>query len=184
MPTEAYNTPEAVLDRPESRIAVAHRFWTKVAEVGNVCECWIWTATKNRKGYGMVSISGKGRPAHRVSYALIVGDIPAGLQLDHLCRNRACVNPHHLEPVTNAENQRRAIPFRKPAPEYCPAGHLFTETNTYKRPGGDRECRECQRIRARERARRIRGSKTRYPARDYGVLTAAAATTTMTNSGT
>lgn len=82
--------------------------------------CWVWTGAKTSAGYGMIqagekSAAGNHVPvyAHRVAYELHVGPIPAGLTIDHLCRNRACVNPTHLEPVTSAENTRRAWAARR-----------------------------------------------------------------------
>lgn len=74
--------------------------------------CWIWTGCLNSKGYGCVQISGRRHLTHRVSYELHNGAIRAGLQVDHLCRRRACLNPHHLEAVTASENVRRAIEHR------------------------------------------------------------------------
>lgn len=78
-------------------------------EIDPVAGCWLWTAAKNNGGYGMFTFTtGWRRSAHRVSYETFVGPIPDGLQLDHLCRVRHCVNPDHLEPVTAAENTRRS----------------------------------------------------------------------------
>jgi len=80
--------------------------------------CWVWNAARTGSGYGNLYV-GRGAdgrkkyaPAHRVAYELLVGPIPAGLSLDHLCRNRSCINPQHLEPVTVAENNRRAMKAR------------------------------------------------------------------------
>lgn len=76
--------------------------------------CWIWTAKINERGYGVFWLAGKNRKAHRVSYELHVQRIPEGMQIDHLCRQPACVNPHHLEVVTQKENNRR-----KPGVKIC-----------------------------------------------------------------
>src|SRR4051812_22635773 len=72
-------------------------------------ECWIWTKSKTWNGYGLAAFEGKTTTAHRVLYQLIKGPIPAGLDLDHKCRNRLCVNPDHLEPVTRRENLHRGF---------------------------------------------------------------------------
>jgi hypothetical protein len=105
----------------------------------------VWTGGKTIGGYGMFSGNASratiGRDmAHRWSYEYHVGPIPEGLDIDHLCRNRACVNPEHLEPVTRAENIRRAAQVKT----HCPSGHEYTEENTYIRPGTiHRKCRAC-----------------------------------------
>lgn len=109
-------------------------------------ECRLWTGY-TRKGYGRLGIDGKLFQAHRVAYELANGPIPEGLELDHLCRNRACINPDHLEPVTGRENIMRgeAIPARNARKTECKNGHPFTVENTYLRPsGGNRECRTCK----------------------------------------
>lgn len=80
------------------------RFWRRVQEQEG--GCWLWVGTVDR-GYGLLSVDGKTVRAHRYSYETLVGPIPDGLQIDHLCRNRGCVNPAHLEPVTQVENIRR-----------------------------------------------------------------------------
>lgn len=101
--------------------------------------CWVWQLSKDRDGYGLMKVQGKPRFVHRLSYEAFVGQIPEGLQLDHLCRNRACCNPEHLEPVTSQENTRRGVE----AHIRCRNGHLRTVSNTYIAPSGARNCRIC-----------------------------------------
>jgi hypothetical protein len=103
--------------------------------------CWIWLGKRINNGYGRW-IAGT---AHRAMYAELVGPIPCGLQIDHLCRVRLCVNPKHLEPVTSRENNRRKFA----AFTHCVNGHPYDEANTYVRPNGRRDCRGCNRDRQR-----------------------------------
>lgn len=108
--------------------------------------CLVWTARLNHEGYGRFWLRGKQVQAHRAAYELLVGPIPDGLQIDHGCRNRRCINPHHLEPVTARENVMRG---NTPAAENaaktaCLRGHVFDEANTYISPKGSRECRACR----------------------------------------
>ena len=91
--------------------------------------------------------------AHRVVYEALVGPIPDGLWIDHLCRNRSCVNPDHLEPVTPKENIRRGVKSKRNWTA-CPKGHTYTPDNTYWRPTGQRRCRDCGAARAREYRKR------------------------------
>jgi hypothetical protein len=70
--------------------------------------CWNWVGSKTGNGYGNIHYNGKSRPAHRIMWELEYGDIPIGMDLDHLCRNPKCVNPNHLEVVTRSENLRRS----------------------------------------------------------------------------
>lgn len=119
--------------------------------------CWEWTAALQSSGYGCTGIGNRRVGlAHRVAYELLVGPIPAGLQIDHLCRNKRCVNPAHLEPVTASENQRRA----RSLITHCPKGHEYTPENTVIVHGRQRNCRECTRAYKRAWDRRRRTTST------------------------
>lgn len=108
--------------------------------------CWLWTGTLTAHGYARYS----GTVAHRLLWEHVHGPLAPGLELDHLCRVRHCVNPDHLEPVTHTENVRRGNGGRNPAIR-CPRGHEYAGSNVYVRPDGrGRGCRACNRIRARK----------------------------------
>lgn len=131
--------------------ATEERFWSKVSRSGPD-ECWEWTAGATSAGYGAFypTPGGVQVSAHRYSYELIVGPIPEGLDIDHLCRNRRCVNPVHLEPVTRRENVLRG---ESPAAErarktHCKRGHPL-EGDNLSFIGTRRQCRECRRARQR-----------------------------------
>lgn len=118
--------------------------------------CWIWRAARNAQGYGVCWNGRSTQLAHRWVYEQIVGPIPDGLELDHLCRVRACVNPDHLEPVTHAENVRRS-PSANAAKERCPQGHDYSDENTYEWRGR-RQCRTCSREHKRRYKERTRAA--------------------------
>lgn len=113
--------------------------------------CWNWVGKLRADGYGIICSSkvGSRRPrelrAHRVSFERHIGSIPEGLDLDHLCRNRRCVNPEHLEPVTRKENLRRGASEHSGGKTHCKHDHEFTPTNTYVTSAGYRNCRTCRR---------------------------------------
>lgn len=119
--------------------------------------CWEWTAGKTSKGYGAMYVSGIQFSTHRISYMMSVGEIPKGLDLDHLCRNRVCCNPSHLEAVTRQINLLRGLTLvaANAAKTHCPKGHEYNEQNTITRRGG-RECRACGLAASNKRYNRLK----------------------------
>lgn len=136
------------------------RFWRWTMKTPG--GCWRWTGVPGSHGYGTISINAKTRLAHRVSYELWVGPIPKGMQVDHLCRNKRCVNPLHMEVVTHRVNTNRGdtISTRNKRKTKCVNGHPYTPENTYRRPDdGSRGCLTCRRERNAARDRRKGGAR-------------------------
>lgn len=113
--------------------------------------CWVVSGT-NAEGYGQIRVDGVNRGLHRVAYEVWIGGIPDGLHIDHLCRNRACCNPQHLEPVSVRENSLRGntLPAANARKVACPYGHPYDAENTSV-IAGKRNCRTCNRERMRRR---------------------------------
>lgn len=128
--------------RTELLMTVADlRFWNKVDKTR---DCWNWQSAKDKFGYGFIRIKGKNRKAHRVAYTLIKGHIPKGLVIDHLCQNTSCVNPKHLEAVTNKENLLRISIRRHAILGHKPRWSRWKNQN--------RTCLECKNLRWRAKS--------------------------------
>jgi hypothetical protein len=123
------------------------KFWQRINRTDS---CWLWTGPLSRDGYGVTHARKAGR-AHRLSWMLHRGPIPPGLQLDHLCRVRHCVNPDHLELVTSRENTLRgdSPAARRARQTHCQRGHLFDDANTLVTVVAGRVRRRCKACRAR-----------------------------------
>lgn len=140
---------------PAAKEKTAHETFLKhthITETG----CWVWCGILDHAGYGVFT-RGKIRRAHRYSYTHYIGEMGAGLDLDHLCRNPSCVNPMHLEPVTHRENMLRGRTFAaaNAAKTHCLKGHLLSGENLYSYKGS-RRCRVCRAEHAKANERRHR----------------------------
>jgi hypothetical protein len=148
------------------------RFWAKVDRRGSD-ECWSWLASM-ANGYGQF-FAGSNQRAHRIAFSLLVGPIPSGLELDHLCRNPICVNPAHLEPVSHAENLRRSPTVgrtgKRPKMTHCPKGHPLEGSNLYVRPTGrrGRQCRMCRDTAMAKRQQRLNSIPCRIEGCERGI---------------
>ena len=156
------------------------RFFSKVIKDGPLSDnrpelgpCWLWKPTASVGGYGQFYLNGRPRLAHRAAWELLVGPIPAGLTIDHLCRRRNCVNPAHLEPVTLAVNLQRSETWRNAGEgsynrnkTHCRFGHPYSGDNLSVRPNGKRVCKACareQQARYREARRAAAPPKVKPP---------------------
>ena len=137
---------------------LGERLWEKV-DTSDRDGCWVWLASLSGSGYGQLTDdTGRTRQAHRLAYELVVGPIPDRSVLDHLCRNKRCVNPAHLEPVTLRENLVRGPHMLVSSKTHCKRGHALTPENL--RPGlPNRKCRLCFNLRARMYRRGERASR-------------------------
>lgn len=138
------------------RKSLEERFWAKV-DRSNPDGCWPWLGVVNDGGYGIIKIQYRKTRAHRVAYELSVGPIPHGLVTDHICRNRRCVNPAHLEVVTNKENIRRGfgIPAVNGRRTHCIHGHALEGDNLkIRKADGHRVCLTCLRKHSRAWSRK------------------------------
>lgn len=130
----------------QSKLTTEARFWTKVQKTDG---CWLWMAGKYPEGYGSFWLDGTAVRAHRYAYELLIGPIPKGLTLDHLCRVRHCVNPADLQPVSHRENILRGEGVAATAARqaHCLHGHPYDEANIYHNPKKPtwRQCRACHR---------------------------------------
>lgn len=133
--------------------------WMDVVDLGYATPCHISRRTTNGKGYATLKIERRGWYAHRLSYYLFKGELTEDLVVDHLCRNRACINPDHLELVSQKVNLLRGVgPTATRSQQVeCINGHELAGSNVYTRPNGTRLCRRCD----ADRARVYRARKTR-----------------------
>ncbi len=128
---------------PKPLLPAVERFWSRVEFTDS---CWCWTGEHSDRGYGRFWDGARRVRAHRWAYEFCVGPIPAGLTIDHLCRVHACVNPDHLEAVTNRVNILRGIGLtaQHARKTHCPHGHPYSGSNLIVPPRGGRECRACK----------------------------------------
>lgn len=127
-------------------MTLSANFWSKASQ----SDCLVWHGAQNSKGYGCFTVDGTARLAHRLAWEDANGPIPSGMTIDHLCRNRSCVNVQHMEVVTRAENNKRQA---RSAGGLCKSGHSLDGPNAlYVRRSGVSECRECRREQRRQTA--------------------------------
>lgn len=136
---------EAKIIAAENREKIIRRFMAKVEKLPN--GCWQWQGALRPDGYGHFRMRQIWNRAHRIAFALFKGSVLPVFVLDHLCKNRACVNPDHLEAVTDRINLLRGdtITAKFSKTTHCPMGHPYNEENTYRQPSGSRVCKTCRR---------------------------------------
>jgi hypothetical protein len=148
---QGHRRPEG--DRGEVRLSDFHVLARalRLTDIRHTDECWTWKGSHSRNGYARIKVSGRLLQAHRVMYEGLVGPIPDGLTIDHLCRNRGCVNPAHLEAVTHGVNVLRGVGFsaQNARKTHCKRGHLLSGSNLYVRCDGRRVCITCKNERER-----------------------------------
>lgn len=136
-----------IVSMPFTYKSLEERFWPKVEKTP--IGCWNWLASLNGHGYGQFHLSNSQNiAAHIFAYRLVKGNIPKGLELDHLCRNRKCVNPDHLEPVTRKENliRGKTLVAQNLKRTHCPKGHPYSDENltNWEKKQGKRSCKTCK----------------------------------------
>lgn len=161
--------------RPPKGITAFDRWHAGVKEDPGT-GCWLWQKSGSVDGYGRLRVDGKSVSTHRFAYEVFIGPIPAGKELDHLCRVRACCNPGHLEPVTDRENWERGLApsVANAAKTHCKYGHPLAGDNLIVRQNGHRQCLTCNREKVREWRRKTeakgapRDEKNRVRSLAYG----------------
>lgn len=143
---------------PSRSKPLLERFWSKIVRAQSEC-CWDWNGEKTWDGYARLWTKDGHVRAARMSFENFVGVIPKDYEIDHLCVNRGCVNPLHLEAVSRRENLRRGLSpvDLNAAKTYCIHGHMFSKKNTYIKPNKARECKQCLRDRNLKYQQRKRG---------------------------
>lgn len=146
------------------RKSANQRFFEKVILFSEPPGCWRWNSSKNRDGYSKFWFNKKGVAAYRYAYELFIGPCPEGLEPDHTCRVRDCVNPWHLKWMTRQENCLLSESFAADNAQktHCPKGHPYDESNTLKANKNSRRCRACKREQSYERRKRLAEAEGRF----------------------
>lgn len=130
--------------------AAKDRIMSRILIPKNKDDCWEWLGFHTKFGYSRINLGFNINPdVHRIMYELVKGKVPKGLELDHLCRNKGCINPDHLEAVTHVENQKRGKVNQNKNKTHCKRGHEFIKDNTYVNSKGVRACKECIKLRGK-----------------------------------